>query len=174
MSKTFSITETARRFGIPASTLRYYDKEGLLPGVERTQGGMRLFTGQTLEALHVIDCLKQSGLSIQEIRQYFELVRLGSDTVAERRQLFEGRRRAVQEQIRTLQETLKILNFKCWFYETAEKLGSEEAALNLSLDEMPPQMRLVKEKIGRLPADPEKEAGGDAVKPDAGSACIRF
>lgn len=60
----YTISEMAKILGISPSALRYYDKEGLLPYVERTKGGSRIFTDRDYEALMVIDCLKKSGLSI--------------------------------------------------------------------------------------------------------------
>lgn len=154
MSKTFSIAETAEAFGLPPSTLRYYDKEGLLPGVERTEGGMRRFTPETLRALHIIACLKTSGLSIQEIREFFALTREGTSTIPERLRIFESRREAVKRQIRELEETLEVLDLKCWYYETAARLGSEAAVDAMEADEVPPDLRAVRQRIGQLPGGP--------------------
>ena len=69
---TYTIGETAELLGVPASTMRYYDKEGLLPELSRGAGGRRAFEDKDLEALKVIDCLKQSGLHISEIRQFMQ------------------------------------------------------------------------------------------------------
>ncbi len=64
----YSIGEVASLAGIPISTLRYYDREGLFPNLERSGGGIRRFTDKEVEALGIIECLKTSGLSIQEIK----------------------------------------------------------------------------------------------------------
>lgn len=61
----YTVGEMAKVLGIPASTLRYYDKEKLLPCVERSKGGIRMFTDKDFEWLKVIECLKKSGLSIK-------------------------------------------------------------------------------------------------------------
>ncbi len=66
---TYTIGQVADLFHLPVSTLRYYDKEGLFPTMER-QSGIRKFSERELEALRVIDCLKRSGLEIKEIRQF--------------------------------------------------------------------------------------------------------
>ena len=60
------------RLDVPASTLRFYDKEGLLPFVERLPGGIRMFQDTDLEWLQIIGCMKKAGMSIRDIRQYIE------------------------------------------------------------------------------------------------------
>ena len=160
MEQTFSMAETAERFGLTSSTLRYYDKEGLLPGVVRTEGGTRRFTQETLRALHIIACLKVSGLSIQQIRRFFALAEAGPETASERHKLFEEQREAVRHQMQELQATLDVLDYKCWFYETADRLGSEKAVFKLPPEDVPPRMRSIGTRIEQLPRAPE--TGEDA------------
>ena len=64
----YSIGEVSRMFGLPQSTLRYYDKEGLLPQIQRQGAGIRRFDEQAIEALRVIECLKKSGLGRGKVR----------------------------------------------------------------------------------------------------------
>lgn len=71
----------ARLLGVPASTLRYYDKEGLLPFVERSSGGIRMFKESDIEWLKVIGCMKKAGMSIKDIKLYIELAMKGNDTI---------------------------------------------------------------------------------------------
>ena len=73
----YTVGEIARISGIPAHTLRYYDREGLLPGIERSEGGIRRFKEEDFQTLFIIECLKSSGLSIKEIRRYMELAEAG-------------------------------------------------------------------------------------------------
>ena len=69
----YTIGQVSELFGLPISTLRYYDKEGLLPFVERSPGGIRLFRETDVEWLNVIGCLKSAGMSIGDIREYIRL-----------------------------------------------------------------------------------------------------
>ena len=69
----YSISEAAERFGITAHTLRFYDKEGLLPFVDRGAGGRRIFKDGDLGWLRIIECLKETGMPIRGIRNYLEL-----------------------------------------------------------------------------------------------------
>lgn len=136
----YTIGQVSEMFNIPISTLRYYDKEGLFPDMER-QSGIRKFGEQELEALRVIDCLKASGLEIREIKQFMEWTKEGCSTFAQRKQLFETRRAAVEEEISRLQKTLDMLRYKCWYYETAIADGSEENILAMLPDNLPPEIQ---------------------------------
>ena len=78
----YTVGEMAKLLDIPASTLRYYDKEGLLPFVERSSGGIRLFRKSDFEWLQVIGCMKKARMSIRDIRQYIEQAQRGDDTIA--------------------------------------------------------------------------------------------
>lgn len=112
-------------FHLPISTLRYHDKEGLFPNLER-KGNIRQFSDAELEAIRVIECLKKSGLEIKDIKQFFKWVSEGSSTYANRKELFEIRKTAVEEEIKALEKTLAMLKFKCWYYEKALADGNED------------------------------------------------
>lgn len=75
----YTIGQVAAMFGIPVSTLRYYDKEGFFPNLER-KGNIRYFSDNELEALRIIECLKKSGLEIKDIKQFFVWVSEGSSS----------------------------------------------------------------------------------------------
>lgn len=136
----YTIGQVSEMFNIPISTLRYYDKEGLFPDMER-QSGIRKFSEQEIEALRVIDCLKASGLEIKEIKQFMEWTKEGSKTFTQRKQLFETREAAVEEEISQLQRTLDMLKYKCWYYDRAIADGSEENILAMLPDKLPPEIQ---------------------------------
>ena len=97
----YTIGQVSEMFGIPVSTLRYYDKEGLFPSMER-KNGIRRFGEAEVEALHVIECLKASGLEIRDIKQFMQWCSEGPATYEVRRELFERRREAVLEEMARL------------------------------------------------------------------------
>ena len=129
----YTIGQVSEMFGIPVSTLRYYDKEGLFPGMER-KSGIRKFSDNEIEALRVIECLKASGLEIREIKQFMEWTTEGSATYQQRKQLFETRLKKVEEEMDNLQKTKDMLKYKCWYYETAIQDGNEERVHSLLPD----------------------------------------
>lgn len=143
----YTIGEMAKELGINASTLRYYDSEGLLPFVERSKSGIRMFTDNDYATLKLINCLKSSGLSIKEIKAYIKMAAQGDSSLKERQEIFENRRKAVKKQIEKLNETLEVLNYKCWYYDTAVKAGSESAVKELSEKDMPTELRAAKAKL---------------------------
>ena len=78
------------RLDVPASTLQFYDKEGLLPFVERSPGGIRMFQDTDPEWLQIIGCMKKAGMSIRDIRQDIEQARRGGDTIVSARACLAG------------------------------------------------------------------------------------
>ena len=136
----YTIGQVSEMFNIPVSTLRYYDKEGLFPGIER-KSGIRKFSAREIEALRVIECLKNSGLEIREIKQFMEWSTEGSATYQQRKELFETRLKKVAEEMDNLQKTMDMLKYKCWYYETAILDGNEERILSMLPDKLPPEIQ---------------------------------
>lgn len=89
----YTIGQVSEMFDLPISTLRYYDKEGFFPHLVR-KGNIRYFSNHEIEALHLIECLKKSGLGIKEINQFFSWVSEGSASFEKRKELFEARKEA--------------------------------------------------------------------------------
>ena len=148
-----TIKQFAALCGCSTQTLRYYDKEGLLPFVERSDGGARLFSEKDFGWLKVIECLKRSGLSIKEIKAFTEMAQRGDASLDERLALFTARRAAVRGMIEELRETLAVLDFKCWYYGLAVSDGTEERVRSMSPAEVPEKYRAVREKMESLHDD---------------------
>ncbi len=133
----YSIGEVAKTTGIAISTLRYYDREGLFPNMERSGGGIRRFTDKEIEILGVIECLKTSGLSIKEIKLFLDWCQEGDGSLQKRRNLFYERLAVVTKQMEELQKTMNTLRFKCWYYDTALAAGTEAVPKSLPQSEIP-------------------------------------
>ena len=143
----YTVGEMARRLGVPASTIRYYDKEGLLPFVGRSSGGIRVFTEKDFEWLRIIECLKKTGMSLKDIREYIELAMQGDETIARRLELFRKQRTVLETRMAELQQTMDTLDYKCWFYETAAARGSTEGISDLPDEALPEALRPVRERL---------------------------
>ncbi len=148
---TYTIGEMARLLNIAPSALRYYDKEGLLPFVKRSSGGIRIFDQQDYEWLQIIECLKKTGMQLKDIRRYIQLAMQGDETIEARLDLFIKQREVVKKQMEDLQETLDTLNFKCWYYETAKEAGSTETPQNMPLEEIPEPHREIRRRMLQVP-----------------------
>lgn len=122
----YSIGEISKKLNIPASTIRYYDKEGLLPFIERKESGIRTFSEKDLNMLEIIECLKSTGMPIKDIKIFSDWCAKGDDSLEERYSMFLQRKKIVEEQISKLQDSLDIINYKCWYYKTALDAGTEE------------------------------------------------
>lgn len=136
----YTIGEVAQMFQLPVSTLRYYDKEGLFPNLER-QSGIRRFSEDELEALRIIECLKASGLKISDIKLFFQWVSEGSQSYEKRKELFETRKKAVEAEMKELEKTLDMLKYKCWYYEQAMLDGTEDRIRAMLPDNLPPKIQ---------------------------------
>lgn len=152
----YTVGEMARRLGVPASTIRYYDKEGLLPFVGRSSGGIRVFTEKDFEWLRIIECLKKTGMSLKDIREYIELAMQGDETIARRLELFRKQRTVLEARMAELQQTMDTLDYKCWFYETAAARGSTEGISDLPDEALPEALRPVRQRL-RAAAEAETE-----------------
>ena len=147
----YTVGEMAKILGVPASTLRYYDKEGLLPFVERTSGGIRMFKEQDYEWLKIIECMKRAGMPIKDIKVYIELALKGDETIHERLELFQKQKQLLEEQLHSMQHTLDVLEYKCWYYETAEKAGTIAAPQNIPTDQIPAKYREIRQELAGVP-----------------------
>lgn len=133
----YTIKEAAQIMGIPTTTLRYYDRQGLLPFVERKQSGYRVFSDNDIMLLRVIDCLKRSGMELKDIRQFTEWLREGDASLEKRYQMFLERKEAVEQQMAEMQKTLDMINHKCWYYKTAIEAGTEAIHFKNQSDQLP-------------------------------------
>ena len=136
----YTIGQVSELFHIPISTLRYYDKEGLFPEIQRTSG-IRRFGEKEIDALRVIECLKKSGLEIKDIKQFMEWCIQGSETYPQRLNLFLKQRRQVEAELVRMNRVLDMLNFKCWYYEEALKDGNEDRVTRMKPEDMPEEIR---------------------------------
>ena len=144
----YTIEQVSEIKGLPVSTLRYYDKEGLFPGMER-QSGIRKFGDRELEALRVIECLKKSGLEIRDIRQFMDWCAQGSETYPQRRELFVRQKAAVEAELERMERVRDMLIFKCWYYEQAMADGNEDRLSAMTPEEMPADIRRAWENAHR-------------------------
>jgi DNA-binding transcriptional MerR regulator len=121
---TYSIGEVANMLNISISTLRYYDKEGLLPLVNRTSGNIRVFDEADIECLKMIECLKTTGMQLKDVKLFFEWCEAGDSTIEKRYQLFVKQKEKTEQQIALLQQALNRVNYKCEYYRLAKERGT--------------------------------------------------
>ncbi len=136
----YTIGQVAKLTGLSISTIRYYDKEGLLNGINR-KSGIRSFNDKELNTIRVIECLKNSGMLIKEIRDFMKLCEEGDSSLNERYNFFLDQEKKVQDQIKSLNQTLKLIKFKQWYYLKAISDNTESIVKNMSIDDMPDDIK---------------------------------
>ena len=122
----YSIQDISKKTGLTISTLRYYDKEGLFPNLERKESNYRVFTELELETLKIIACFKKAGLSISEIRKYMELIQKGDETLKERLDIMVHQKEALEKQKKEIEESIACIEWKISYYEQALQDGTEK------------------------------------------------
>lgn len=147
---SYSIGEISKMMNVAPSTLRYYEKEGLLPFVKRSESGIRIFKESDFGWFSIIHCLKQAGMPIKDIKKYMTLITEGDSSIGERLNIFQKQRAKVEKQIKELTQIHKILEYKCWYYKTAKETGSVNVVNNMKTEDMPEKYVEIKEKLNNL------------------------
>ena len=150
---SYTIGEMAEKVGIPVTTLRYYDDQGLFPFLERTEGGIRVFKDEDYRWVKVVRSLKRTGMSLSDIRDFMNMSMEGDKTIEQRLEMYRHQWEQVREKIADLQEMLDILDYKCWFYETAAEAGTTAAPKAVPRDSLPKHLREGYYKSGRNKED---------------------
>ena len=137
----YTIGEMAQKLNVAPSTLRYYDKEGLLPFVERSSGGIRMFKDEDMEWLRLLGRLKKAGMPLKEIRSFMDWSRQGDATISQRLELIEKQRQSVLDQQKQLEDTLLMLDYKRWYYQTAQEAGTCAVHDSVTPEQVPERFR---------------------------------
>ena len=146
LGNLYTIGDAAAVLGMPASTIRFYEKNGLIPNQQRSSDGRRLFDEDDLEWMRFVERLKVSGMPIKEIREYIQLYIEGDSTIEERRRIVYERRAAIDAQLEELKLTRDFIDYKCWFYDVARESGTCDTPKNMPYDELPDKIKRIKAK----------------------------
>lgn len=137
---TYSIGEVADQLGISIDTIRYYDKEGILPFVKRNDAGRRIFTENDVHLMRTIICLKNAGVSVNDIAKFIEMRLVGDSTLTKRLDLLKEHERDLKTEISDLQDTMCYLKYKEWYYQTAVDAGTEKIHFVPGSNEVTPDL----------------------------------
>ena len=115
---SYTIKEVAERTNISAHVLRYYEKEGVLPRIDRSQGGSRRYTDEDLDLLGLITCLKNTGMPLKDIRTFVQLREEGPKTLRQRRDILMAQQQTVLERLREMQMNYEKVTKKLAYYDS--------------------------------------------------------
>jgi DNA-binding transcriptional MerR regulator len=124
------ISEVSEQSGLSMDTLRYYEKIGLLPPVNRTDGGIRDYSELDMRRVDFIKCMRTAGLPVEVLIEYFALVEQGDETIGARKEILQEQRTQLMARMAEMQETLDLLNHKIEVYENAV-LKAEKAMMQV-------------------------------------------
>jgi len=116
----------ARKTKVSVETLHYYEREGLLQSVNRNVSGHRRYSADDVRWVEVLRCLRETGMTIQQLRSYCQLGEQGNHTQPERLELLQNHRKKVEDKIETLQKSLVLVDHKIQFYKTSLKSQKKE------------------------------------------------
>ena len=124
------ISEVSEQYELSADTLRYYERVGLLPPVNRSESGIRDYNELDIRRVDFIKCMRSAGLPIEVLIEYFNLVQQGDQTIEARKEILIEQREQLLVRMAEMQETLDLLNYKIEVYENAV-LKAEKAMIQV-------------------------------------------
>ncbi|MFT4143748.1 MAG: MerR family transcriptional regulator [Mobilitalea sp.] len=113
----YTIKQISEKTNLTEHTLRYYDREGLIPFISRTSSGIRQFSEDDLEWIHLICCLRNSGMPLQEIKEFMQMCLQGAELLEERKALLVKHRTRILNEVKNLENSLGIINYKINHYK---------------------------------------------------------
>ena len=131
---SYTIGQVAKKMGLTAHALRYYDKEGLLPFVHKSSSGQRVFSEEDLDWLVIIDCLKGTGMQLKDIKLYIDWCQEGDSTLRQRLDMFKSQKTKLEQQMMQLQQYMEKINYKiAWYTEAVANGGIDKVKQNKCL-----------------------------------------
>lgn len=121
-----TIAEVSKRFNLSADTLRYYERIGLIPSVNRNASGIRNYTEEDCNWIQFIKCMRSAGLSIEVLVEYVSMFQQGTSTIKARKELLIEQRSQLAEKIKEMQQTLERLDKKIDGYEERVLIKEEQ------------------------------------------------
>lgn len=118
-----TIKQVSERYNISVDTLRYYERVGMIPPVNRTISGIRDYQAEDLKWVELAICMRGAGLPVETMIEYVRLCHLGDGSIPDRLQLLEDQRLTLLEQRRQIDETIQRLESKITVYRTAAQQG---------------------------------------------------
>jgi len=113
------IAEVSERYGLSSDTLRYYERVGLIPTVNRNESGIRDYNELDLRRVEFIKCMRSAGLPVEVLIEYVALVQKGDRTIEARKEILIEQRKLLVDRMNEMQKTLDILDHKIEVYENA-------------------------------------------------------
>ena len=113
----FTMKEACNQTHLPYETLKFYCNKGLVPNVKRDKNNRRIFDERDIAWINSLNCLKNCGMSIAEMKEYIELCLIGESTILERKVILDIKRKSLVEQLKQVQDCIDYIDWKQGFYD---------------------------------------------------------
>lgn len=113
----FTMKEACVRVGMTYEALKFYCNEGLVPNVKRNENNHRVFSDKNIAWISSLSCLKECGMSIQEMKEYLALCLLGEKTIPERKDILDVKRQELVHKLKSIEENIDYIDSKQRFYD---------------------------------------------------------
>ncbi|KQX46833.1 MerR family transcriptional regulator [Paenibacillus sp. Root444D2] len=123
-----SIKEASERLGIPPHTIRYYEKEGLLPFIQRDEHGNRIFENKDLDWINLMTCFRVTGMPVAVLKHIVDLALQGDSTISERRAILEKHKEELKKQQLELDRAFEAVNYKLSKYDSIQNGKSDSSS----------------------------------------------
>ncbi|MDN3955549.1 MerR family transcriptional regulator [Sporolactobacillus laevolacticus] len=121
LEKGYTIGQIAEKTHLSIHTLRYYEKEGIVPFIKRTESGIRIYEEEHIDWFKFLNCLRKTGMSITRLKDFSDLTLQGDETIDQRIQILEQQRKFIEGQIEILMSYIEMINFKTEMYSKQKK-----------------------------------------------------
>ena len=113
----FTMKEACEQTQLPYETLKFYCNQGLVPNVKRDKNNRRIFDERDIAWINSLNCLKNCGMSIAEMKEYIELCLIGQSTIPKRKVILDNKRKSLVEQLKQVQDCIDYIDWKQGFYD---------------------------------------------------------
>lgn len=113
----YTMKDACAQTGLSYETLKFYCNQGLVPNVKRDKNNRRIFSDKDIAWIQSLNCLKNCGMSISEMKEYIELCLAGESTIPERKEILKIKQDALRKQMQLLQESIDYIDWKQSFYD---------------------------------------------------------
>lgn len=128
----YTVKQVAEKMGISAYTLRFYDKEGLFPHVARDRNNVRLFSDEDLEWVNIVQCLRETGMPLAEVKEFVQLCLLGDATIPTRHRIIQNQVLKVEQDLAVMEKRIQTLRRKAEYYNALVREHKEDACNPMS------------------------------------------
>ena len=143
----YTVIEVSRETGLSPHTIRYYLKEGLFPAIKTDARGTRLFSQMDIETFYMIECMKNCGMTISEIRQYMTWLVEGDQNIDKCLDLFREKQQVLAAELQRLEECAEAVEYKVWYYEKAREAGTISIHDTMKKEDIPERMQMIRSRM---------------------------